>query len=168
MKSSSFLRNMTTFIFIGGVVVGVVTIMAMLTLLRTRFQALIKAKLNGTLNKVFFNGKIKAQTVSYMKTSIAFSTSLQFMNFNRPLKELWPELIVPFLLVVVYPFVCLYIVVKFRGKLDTPRFTKRISNMYEGVDLKRNKATVLYYPFYLLRRLLFVILPLLFWHHSTF
>ena len=88
---------------------------------------------------MFFNGGIKAKTVSYMKTSIAFSASLQFMNFDRPLKELWPELIVPFLLVVVYPFVCLYIVVRFRSELATPRFKKRISNMYEGVDLNRNK-----------------------------
>ena len=88
---------------------------------------------------MFFNGKIKAQTVSYMKTTIAFSASLQFMNFNRPLKELWPELIVPLLLVAVYPFICLYIVIKFQSKLSTPRFKKRISNMYEGVDLSSNR-----------------------------
>jgi len=60
MKSTSFVKNMSTFLFIGGGILGGIIVMALCTVLKSRFQAMIKEKLNGTLNKMFFNGQVKA------------------------------------------------------------------------------------------------------------
>ena len=76
MKSTSFVKNMSTFLFIGAGCLGGLVVMALCTVLKSRFQAMIKEKLNGTLNKMFFNGQIKGMTVSYLKTTIAFSASV--------------------------------------------------------------------------------------------
>ena len=60
MKSTSFVSNMSTFLFIGAAILGVIIVMALCSVLKSRFQAIIKVKLNMTLNKMFFNGQIKA------------------------------------------------------------------------------------------------------------
>ena len=87
---------------------------------------------------------------------------------NKTNGELWAEVGIPIVIVGLYPFVCLFVLLKFRPHLAKPRFRKKIGNMYEGVHLTRNKYTILFYPMYLFRRAVFVCIPIMFWFESAF
>lgn len=51
-----------------------------------------------------------------------------------------------------------------RGRffLDNPGIFKRISNLYEGIHLYKNFKNIWYMPIFMLRRLVFVSIPLTF------
>ena len=59
----------------------------------------------------------------------------------------------------VIPFGIMGVLVKKRDQLELEKVKKRYQNFYKGVNLRRNKYTFWYFPFFLMRKLLFILVP---------
>ena len=73
---------------------------------------------------------------------------------------------VPLLMqLLLFPIFCAIALLKFRIRLDEPAIRERIEKMYVNISMKkamREPKTVLYYPVFMIRRLMFVLIPILF------
>lgn len=56
-------------------------------------------------------------------------------------------------------FIC--VLIYYSEKLQTLEIKKRIERMYQDVHLTRNRLTKFYYPVFLIRRFIFVIIPVM-------
>jgi len=61
----------------------------------------------------------------------------------------------------VMPFVALKVLLVMRDNLDTAGSREKIERMYQDIHLTRNSWTIYYYPGFLLRRYLFVVIPIM-------
>ena len=71
-------------------------------------------------------------------------------------------------LVLGYPLLVLFVVFCFRHKLHQPNWRSKIGSFYDGININKSMMSIYYYPMFLMRRLLFVLLPIIFegveWH----
>ena len=161
IKSASFGANMSTFLFIGAAIIAGGIGLWLLSFLKGRFQAKIKAKVNGFTTAMFFNGQIGAQTVTYLKTSISYSVimgTLSFHNYEERKDEIWQTLS-PLLFLLGYPLLLICVMRTFREHLPKPSWKKRIGAMYSGVHLSKNPYTIYHNPSYVYRRCFFALMP---------
>ena len=158
IESSNFLYNMSTYLFLIAAFFVVLIGLWLMTICKSAIQDRIKAKYEALKKKFFFNGKIKAWTVSYLKTCISFSVLLPKIVWDTPIKELYPQLI-PLLIIFGWPTITVLVLWYFRERLETPQMKQKISGMYNNIHLKRNQWTIFYYPIFLLRRFVFVCIP---------
>jgi type IV secretory pathway TrbL component len=63
------------------------------------------------------------------------------------------------LFVLVYPIVISVALWKYRNQVGSDRIYKKISAAYDGIDFRRNKKNLLYYPIFLWRRFIFIWTP---------
>ena len=59
-----------------------------------------------------------------------------------------------------YPLICLVYLIKNREKLDQLEVRKKVDKMYTGLSLGTSYWTILYYPIFIIRRLIVVIIPM--------
>jgi hypothetical protein len=117
---------------------------------------------------VFFNWTIRFITVMYMQLCIT--------NFNQ--MRLWMNQSIyqgsyakffTVVICIVQVFILLFSVfLMIRGQLflDYPGIFKKISNLYEGIHLYTDPRNIWYMPIFMLRRLMFVIIPLVARNHQ--
>jgi hypothetical protein len=161
IKSASFGANMSTFLFAGAAILAGGFGLFLLSFLKGRFQAKIKAKVNGFTSAMFFNGQIGAQTVTYLKTSIAYSVILRgisFHNWQERRGEIW-ESLSPLLFLLGYPLLLVVVMRRYRENLHLPAWKKKIGAMYAGVHLTKNPYTIYHNPAYVSRRCMFALMP---------
>lgn len=65
----------------------------------------------------------------------------------------------PMMLVFVYPIFVIFILFYFKKKLSSPAVKLSIGMLYDKVDLKKGNWALIYYPFVLIRRLYFTLIP---------
>jgi len=63
-------------------------------------------------------------------------------------------------LLIGYPIYTAYYLLKYRDHLDWPDVRMKVERLYKGIALNRSYYAVLYYPVSLIRRCLFVVIPL--------
>jgi hypothetical protein len=63
---------------------------------------------------------------------------------------------------VAYPIICSISLIKNRKDLNTEAMKEKIGKMYTNISLHRSKWGFLYYPIFMARRLIFVLIPLIF------
>jgi len=51
-----------------------------------------------------------------------------------------------------------------KNQLDSQQFREKWSNLYSDIHLTRNSWTIWYYPIFLIRRFIFVLLPTVFYN----
>jgi hypothetical protein len=77
--------------------------------------------------------------------TVLISSGLNFSNFNNTwykiLLELWPALII-----VVFPIFELCFVYALRERLEEEEIEEKWGYMWEGVNLKKSKHTVMFKP----------------------
>ena len=61
-----------------------------------------------------------------------------------------------------YPFVCFIALHRNRDKLKTKEMEDKIGKMYTGVSLTRSDWGIYYYPIFMLKRMMFVFVPMVF------
>lgn len=66
-------------------------------------------------------------------------------------------------LILVYPVFCTYVLSKAKTVLGHSEVMKQIQCLYEGVHLFRDPYNTLYYPGFIFRRLIFVLIPMFFY-----
>ena len=71
LESTSFLANMSTYIFIGAIVVVVLILLKILTMFKSVFQDKLKSELQTTIKGFLFNKQIKGMKMAYLKTVIS-------------------------------------------------------------------------------------------------
>ena len=62
---------------------------------------------------------------------------------------------------VLYFIICTSYLLYNRDRLDNAEVKERVQNIYAGIQVKRSRWTILYYPLFIARRLLFVMVPLM-------
>lgn len=68
--------------------------------------------------------------------------------------------LMPMAIMVFFPFMCLIIIYVYKNNLDNAKVKSRVSNMFKNVNPKKSKYSVYFYPIWILRRLMFVVIPL--------
>ena len=108
-KSTSFLKNMVTYVFIA--VICLLTIIGMLFLRYfDKLKPKIDTALKDALNQFFFNNYVRSMTITYVETAIAFKIIFESTGINLPL----------FMQLVLFPICCAVALLKFRTRLDEP------------------------------------------------
>ena len=154
---------MATYLFMAAGAVICFLLLATLMILK-RFREKVKAKIVDILKKTFFNNLIRSFNLSYFKLTISFSIVVYLnMKSDDPLP--FPRLIAPLVFLGLTPFAALYVLLRNRETLPTPDARGKIERMYQDIHLTRNSWTIYYYPFFLLRRFLFVIIPIMMFNY---
>jgi len=125
-----------------------------------RINQMIKAFIVSVLEKTFFNGSIRGHTVAYLKYSSTFSIAV-LLALNRDDVPLTLEEGFPIVLVGLMPFGAVLVLEFYRKRLNTAAMKARIGMLYTDIHFTRNKWTIYYLPMFLLRRFLFVTVPIL-------
>ena len=134
VTTSNAAYNLKIFVFIFGAII-IVGLVPIIFYVIKGFRPIIERKMKKNLKKLFYNGIIVGQTVSYLKACIAFGTSLSVLNWDQSFWSLYPT-ILPLLYMIAYPTICLVVLAKNKNNLNDPRVKDRISLLYEGIDRK--------------------------------
>jgi hypothetical protein len=116
-----------------------------------KFHAKVKAKLLDILNKTFWNNSIRSLNITYLKTALAFVVSYKIDGNMNSVMVLGVLGVIPIYFIIVLMY--------YNQRLDTPEMKNRIERMYQDIHLRRNNLTKFYYPAFLIRRFIFVIIP---------
>ena len=126
-------------------------------------------KLRDFKDKMMWNGAIRSVSIGYVNFCIAAQVKLLELR-KAPGEAAAASLgtaVFFAVFLVGYFVVSLAYMAKHRKVLDTPEMRAKIGNWYAGIKVSGdgegvNKWTFLYYPFFILKRLLFVMLPFIF------
>ena len=120
METTDFFANMSTFIFIGVMIVfGVLFMLVLAFVCKDTIKEHIMFKLKQFKNETFFGNTIKAQTGTYLKTAISFIVFMRTINFQSGGFKVFMSLS-PALLVFVYPVGVVFLLIYLEDKLGTP------------------------------------------------
>jgi hypothetical protein len=123
----------------------------------------------GFFKKTFFNGTISAQNVFYLKMCITLSSEFALIDFMITDKMKLLEQVGPVIYQFFYPFICITVMVLLgRDKLGDAFITSKIGNMYGGINVTKNNLAIYTMPFWLLRRFVFVAIPVIFKYYQNF
>jgi len=123
----------------------------------------IKAKLIAFKKKFIWNGLIRSMSISYLNLALGANQSIQGMREEPESTPFATEVsayaIMTFL--VLYFLICTCYLACNRDNLDNADVKAKVQNIYAGVQVRRSRWTILYYPLFIARRLLFVMVPLM-------
>jgi hypothetical protein len=88
------------------------------------------------------------------------SLILSVVDWNEDIKINAPKL-APLVFVIGYPVSSVLAIACNKKNLDEQYIRDRIQNFYEEVHLTKNNWTIYFYPFYIIRRLLFAAIPVI-------
>ena len=150
--------------------VGFIIFLMLCVLFKGYVKKYAIAKLNALKGKTFFGGFIKGQTLGYLKVSVAccvYFGTLDMGMFKDHWRIFLPKL-TPFFLVVAWPIGITIVLLYCKKHLGKPIVRGKIGQAYLGIDLKRGNWAIAKYPIFLLRRFVFVMIPVIYrdfpWH----
>ena len=159
IESSNAVYNLKIFIFIFAVIIFIMLVPAIFYVIKG-FRPIIERRMRNNLKKVYYNGIIGGQTVSYLKAGVAFGTTLQVLDWSQSLGDLFPK-ILPLIYMILFTTICLTVLANQRKNLNDPRVKARISLLYAGVNRKKTEYSLFWYPIWIFRRLGFIIIPVI-------
>ena len=119
------------------------------------------------MNQFLFNKSIDSANLTMVKVLVAFT--MKMMNDGK--REEYPvtyvhwwlsyEELIPNIILISYPFLVMFILEYKRERLGERVIKDRIHSFYSSIHLKRNSWTIYYYPFWVIRRILFVYIPII-------
>ena len=80
--------------------------------------------------------------------------------------DLYLPKLTPLLIVVGYPLAVIIFLKVYRKRLDDPRIKDRLGQLYEGINVNVSSWALIYYPIFLFRRFLFVLIPVVYVDHA--
>ena len=170
MKNSSFSANVATYLSLLGAFICLVMILVLCIVFQGFVKKYIMMYLAFLKKKTFFGGFIKGNTITYLKVNVAcvvYFRTLDMAMFNEHWKLLLPKLS-PAFLVLGWPFVVCIFLSFCKKHLGKPEIRGKFGQGYLAVDLKRGNWAIAKYPIYLIRRFLFVMIPVVYkqypWH----
>jgi hypothetical protein len=115
--------------------------------------------------KSMWNGKINAIHVGYIEMTIKFQvfmTAMDFSKFRGNWRAILPQLW-PLAYIIVFPFFELACIYFFRNRLNDPAVKGKIGKMWGSADVKKGWIAIVNRQVQLLRSMLFIIWPIIFW-----
>jgi hypothetical protein len=107
------------------------------------------------IKQTFFNNIIRSVTLSYIETAVQIKVLLQTNPESQTILGIYSFLI-------SYIVIVILVLVGFRDKLHLERVKSICGRLYPNIKLNKEYLTVLYYPIFMLRRLLFVCIVITF------
>lgn len=173
VESSNSLANLRIYLFIALAAAVVVIIMLIVAALWKKARDKIMDLLKKTIKGFFWNNTIKTILISYLPQCIAVTgaISLQLSSSkSSPSSSAVNTLMM--LVLIVIPFIFLHWLLKHKDQLRSNKeLESKFLELYSQLRLPfkdQNRMTVVcYQPFFLLRRFLFCLFPLLLSHHKV-
>lgn len=105
-------------------------------------------------------------SISYLETAIQFSLQVQLLRQAESFDVTkLPPILGMICFLVAYPTLCAKYGYLHYPDLNQQVHMDKVGKMYSNLALWRGKQVVFYYPVFILRRLIFVLIPLLFKSH---
>lgn len=118
--------------------------------------------------ELIFNGVIRIFSVIYIQLCVSAGYTVEMHLRSRSTSSGQAVLTVLFfLLIFLIPLMSIRIILLNREQLEEPFVAKKISNLVQGIHLYRERQNVWYFPIFLLRRLIFIAIPTL-WYFWAF
>lgn len=141
-------------------IVSGVAVIALLLVVGLSFFKKLKPKIVKILKKVLgafiFNGLLNSLNIMFIQLCISFGKQIQLYYYGYT-TELTGSLVC-FVLMLGYPISTTCLLYYLRRRLNEPKISDRISNLYQDVFVDEMRCLV-YFPIFLLRRILFVAIP---------
>jgi hypothetical protein len=173
MYKESIVDSLSLYIFM--FVIGVVTIiiMMMITVVAKKFKAKIIEFLKKQWNKFLWNGFLRSFFISYCSYCIGVFKQLKVFIYTPEYIDTGDLMMAfaLFILIVTVPFIILWQLNKHKDTLKNDATKARIGNLYQDFYLnpERNKywghSVYFYYPLFMLRRIIYIGVPLLLWQY---
>ena len=161
MENSSFSANIASYL---SILFGFILVVCILILCIV-FQGVIKRYafmyLAFLKKKTFFGGFIKGNTLTYLKVNVAcvvYFRKFDMSMFNEHWEIFMPKL-TPALIVFGWPIVVCIFLGYCKKHLGKPALRGKFGQAYLAVDLKKGNWAIAKYPIYLIRRFVFVMIP---------
>ena len=162
IQSGNIIYNLATYLFMAAGAIAVFAAFSFLLLIK-KFHAKVKAKIIDVLKKTFFNGLIRSHSVLYLNLTVSFSIVV-FLEMQKK-EAVDANSILHLVILGLVPFGCGLVLQFKRESLDQPETRGKIERMYQDIHLTRNSWTIFYYPMFLLRRFLVIVIPVLMPHY---
>jgi MFS family permease len=163
-QRESFFDEMFIYIFLAGVFVVFVILAYIASKIFQKYSVgdKLKKMLINTRKKTFFNGMIRSFSISYIKLGVASSIQIMMMvNASQFIKEAERiNSLVIFSFMWLSLFAIYFFIWKNQDKLDEKEFKDKFGNLHAGIHLRRTRSNHYYFPNFLLRRLIFVLIPI--------
>jgi hypothetical protein len=116
------------------------------------------------VGSVFWNWTIRILQVMYIQLCLTNFNQIRLWNKDsvHQSKNAMTFTVLICILQVLILLAVSFFLIRGRFFLDHPGIFKRISNLYEGIHLYKNFKNIWYMPIFMLRRLVFVSIPLTF------
>ena len=166
MKSSSaetlnFLDNLQVYILAFALFVIILTILgifAVIPFIRQRILKLITEQVSA----FFFNGLINAHQMAYITTCILGIASLQSYVLNGDEAALYQGVAIYLVSLSIPVYIIWFNSHKTPEQLKSPYVRHRYGELYALIDVEKSANAKYYHGVFLLRRLLYVTIPLIF------
>lgn len=161
-QTASFLVNMFIYVAAFGVFFIVLIVLVLLTQIK-KWRSKIEAIVEGVKKKTFWNNAVRSVTISYIETAIQLKNKLGALKPGPDFAGGLGAVVGLSCYCVGYPAVVFGFLWKHDWKtfLDTKAQRERTEKMYFNIAGYRSLAKY-YYPIFMFRRLLFVLIPAVF------
>ena len=158
-------------------VIIIFTQLTIISLLVYLVQLLIPKLRNCTKNgfrsfkqKMMWNGLLRSNSLAYIVFCIAFTFNLRYYFFDNEEASTGHIItsVVSGLFMIGSPLIVMAIIYKHRDNLEDQKVKDKFSVLYEGMSMKTLKTKMWYWPTFMLRRVEFVIVPIIFQGQPVF
>lgn len=171
--SSNMLLNLSQFIFIG---IGALIIGLLLSILSLCLGSKRRKKVINKLNKIrksfIWNGAIRSFLIAFINLVIAGVSGFILVCAvpNGEHGSTVASSSAMLLVCILFIIWSLIFVIKNRDNLDQEEYKKKYGNLWKGVSLHnkfKSRYTVTYIPMFMIRRFVFIFIPLATFGHSS-
>lgn len=164
MEDPEIPETLQTLAFLTVLGAFIILILLFVALVIRQLREKILTWLGEFYNKLVFNGLIRMNSLQYIKWSVFLAGNVNYIIGNTIPLEGWMSWKV--VLVSIYVFAmplitAIFLLCNF-SNLENKEFTSKYQNMYSNIGFKKGKAAVLYYPLFLLKRLLMIAITVVF------
>ena len=142
----------------------VVSLLALVLMLSKKLKNKVIKKAYRTKDAYFFNGFVKSMEISYIQQVL--TSVLQLKLFIGGSKHVDKNSVYIAIGLIIFTFLLpvwsANVLSSNRWKLDKGPTRRKYQNMYPDIHLTRNNWTIYYWPISILRKWIFVMLPLIF------
>lgn len=167
IETDNLVVNTIQYIVIGCIFLLMIVTLLVILFCCPKFKIKALAKLIELKRRTFWNNIIRSITISYLDLCIMFCCWLKLARYDQMNGETVKsstnfEIGLLGLFITGYPIFCSVVLLYYRGELGQESMRERIGKLYTDITLRRNRYTILYYPLFMARRMIFVLLPYLF------
>ena len=167
MESTNPIVNNILYLFALAVFVVFLIFAMILRIIFIKFKEKLKKKLTQLKEKFIWNGIIRSMSIAYI--NLVIGAYLKLKEIRKCPEHTTPAAaataFVMTTIIIGYIVIVLVCLMKKKNRLNEPEVRDRIGNMYIDVTINENSRwSWLYYPTFLFRRVMLLMIPLMFYN----